>query len=123
MYEFLDFNTTRGSQKDKPLEIDTTSSRFYTYIRKNIEWIKEEREIMNTEEITDEEGNVIDHNYIPTGEYETIFEGWQYDEAKVLNPDYTVDELARQKAEIETLKEDNLILMGALTDIFEMMLS
>ena len=95
----LDFERVIGSQQEKPKEIDTESSSYFVYIRKNIKEYTEQ----------DEEGNIL-------------FNGWQYDEAKILNSDYTAEELARQKEEIETLKEDNLILMECLTDLAELIL-
>lgn len=84
------FEKVKGAVK--PKEIDTESSQYYTYIRKNIEPCIE----VNEEGIT-------------------TFEGWQYDECKVLNDEYVVDQLKQ-------LKEANDALMLGIVDLYEMQL-
>ena len=83
MYEF---EKVRGSVK--PKEIDTESSQYYTYIRKNIKEVHEE---------------------------DPTFDGWEYEECKVLNDNFVVDQLKQ-------LKEANETLMLGLCDLYEMQL-
>lgn len=99
-------NGVLGSQSEKPKEIETEISKYYVYLRKNIRPYQQ----------LDEDDNVI-------------FDGWKYDEAKVLNDDYTAEKVAQletaniqMQKDIEQLKEDNLTLMLALTDLYELQL-
>ena len=55
-----------GSQAERPLEIDTTSSKSVVYLRKNIERVEHE----------DEQGNV--------------YELWEYDEAQLTSDEYSI---------------------------------
>lgn len=84
MYEF---EKVKGAVK--PKEIDTDSSQYYTYIRKNIKPCKE----------VDETG-------------ETTFEGWEYDECKVINDEWVVDQMKENK-------ESNDALLLGLCDLYE----
>ena len=81
MYEF---EKVRGAVK--PLEIDTESSSFYTYIRKNIKECHEED-----------------------------FDGWEYEECKVLNDEWVVNEIKAINGSINDL-------MLGLVDLYEMQL-
>lgn len=103
----LDFNRVHGSQSEKPKTIDTESSSYYVYIRQNIE----------PEYMKDDEGKPV-----LTEDGQKIQIGWIYDECKIPNTDYQVDETANLKLEVENLKEDNLILMECLTDLAELVL-
>lgn len=116
----LDFNRVHGSQPEKPQTIDTSSSSYYVYIRQNIE----------PDYLKDEEGKLV---LTEDGQYIQI--GWVYDEAKIPNPDYQVDETAQIKVDVKSLqednkklqednkqlKEDNLTLMLGLADLYEEM--
>lgn len=86
----LEFIKVRGSQETKPQEIDTTSSSFYTYIRRNIKEVHEEGD-----------------------EYNPPFDGWEYEEAKILNDEYIVDY-------VKSLVEQNEALMLGLVDLYEL---
>jgi len=55
-----------GSQAERPLEVDTTSSKSVVYLRKNIERVEHE----------DEQGNV--------------YELWEYDEAQLTPDEYSI---------------------------------
>lgn len=88
----LEFIKVRGSQESKPQEIDTTSSQYYIYVRKNIKEVHEEGD-----------------------DYNPPFDGWEYEEAKILNDEWAVDQ-------IEKLKEANDALMLGLVDLYEMQL-
>ena len=55
-----------GSQAERPLEIDTTSSKSVVYLRKNIERVEHE----------DEQGNK--------------YELWEYDEAQLTPDEYSI---------------------------------
>lgn len=87
MYEF---EKVRGSVE--PKEIDTTSSEYYTYIRKNIKEIHEEG-----------------------SDNSPGFDGWEYEECRVLNDEWAVDQMKQ-------LKENNEALMLGLVDLYEMQL-
>lgn len=84
------FETVYGA--DKPKEIDTESSQYVVYIRKNIEKYQE----------TDEQDQVI-------------FDGWKYDEAVLPNNDYISDKLKEQQETFEAL-------MLGIADLYEMQL-
>lgn len=73
------FETVRGTQSEKPAEIDTTSSQYVVYIRKDIEAFEE----------MDSEGNQT--------------KGWKYKECVVPNNNYIVDILAEQKETNEAI--------------------
>lgn len=118
----VEFIRVTGSQSEKPKTIETGISQYYVYIRENIEPLYEK----------DENGVYkLDENE------KMIQIGWTYDEAKLLNDNYIVEQLAEHeeklqklqedneqlKADNEQLKEDNLILMGGMTDMFEVLLS
>lgn len=55
-----------GSQTERPLEVDTTSSKTVVYLRKNIERVEKE----------DEQGNK--------------YELWEYDEAQLTPDEYSI---------------------------------
>lgn len=55
-----------GSQTERPLEVDTTSSKTVVYLRKNIERVEKE----------DEQGNK--------------YELWEYDEAQLTHDEYSI---------------------------------
>lgn len=55
-----------GSQAERPLEVDTTSSKSVVYLRKNIERVEHE----------DEQGNK--------------YELWEYDEAQLTPDEYSI---------------------------------
>ena len=83
------FEWVIGSQDKKPSEIDTTSSQFTVYIRKNIKEYKE----------TDDEGNVT-------------FKGWKYEELAIPNDEFLADYLK------ETVESNQAIMLG-LCDLYE----
>jgi hypothetical protein len=62
----ITYKHTQGSQSERPLEIDTISSKSVVYLRKNIERVKHE----------DEQGNV--------------YELWEYDEAQLTPEQYLI---------------------------------
>ena len=62
----ITYTHTQGSQAERPQEIDTTSSKSVVYLRKNIERVEHE----------DEQGNK--------------YELWEYDEAKLTQPQYSM---------------------------------
>lgn len=72
------FETVIGSQTEKPKEIDTTSSRYVVYIRKDIE-----------EYTSSDEG--------------IEFKGWKYKECVVPNNEYLVESLKENKETNETI--------------------
>lgn len=61
----LKYETMTGSQIDKPLELDTSSSADYVYYRKNV------KQIVSKDEATGETVKL-----------------WQYEEAKVTRAEY-----------------------------------
>lgn len=83
-----EFEKVRGSVK--PKEIDTDSSGYYTYIRKNIKEVHEEGDDFNPG-----------------------FDGWEYEEMKVLNDEWAVDA-------IKAVQESNNALMLGMVDLYEM---
>lgn len=85
MYEF---EKVRGAVK--PKEIDTDSSGFYTYVRKDIKEVHEAGDEANPG-----------------------FDGWEYEECKVLNDEWVVDQFKQ-------LKESNDALMLGMVDLYEM---
>lgn len=110
----IDFERVESSQQDRPKEIDSESSSYFVYIRKNIEPLYEK----------DEEGV-----YLLDDDGKMIQIGWQYQEAKLLNDNYTVEKLVDHEkklnelqADNEKLKEDNLTLMMGLADLYEVLL-
>lgn len=62
----ITYKHTEGSQIERPLEIDTVSSKSVIYLRKNIERVEDE----------DPEGNI---------QY-----SWEYDEAKLTPEQYLI---------------------------------
>lgn len=86
------FETVYGSQETKPEEIDTTSSEYVVYIRKDIE---------PYEELDDQE--------------QVVFKGWKYKEVAVPNNEYVAEQLVEQQ-------ECNNTLMLAIADLYEMQL-
>lgn len=74
-----DFNTVIGTQTEKPAEIDTTSSQYVVYIRKDIEKY----------EHTDDQGVTV--------------KGWKYKECVVPNNEYLVEKMTEQKETTEAL--------------------
>lgn len=84
------FNTVIGTQSEKPKEVDSTSSQYVIYIRKDIEpyEIKEE------------------------GSEETV-KGWKYKECVVPNTKYLIDQLSSQQEAIDAL-------MLGMADLYEM---
>ena len=62
----ITYKHIEGSQAERPLEIDTTSSKSVVYLRKNIERVEHE----------DEQGNV--------------YELWEYDEAQLTPDEYSI---------------------------------
>lgn len=93
------FQTTLGSQKERPLEIDTTSSEYVVYIRRNIE------------------------PYENTDKFGSTFKGWKYEEVAVPNNDFLADFVKQLIEENQQLKkqieEDNLTIMMGMADIYE----
>ena len=95
-----------SSAKEMPKDVDTTSSAFKTYLRKD---------------------------QVPYEQYEgdeLVFTGWKYLETEILNADYVADYIAKLVEQNELLKEqnealkakveeDNLIIMGGLAETFE----
>ena len=73
------FKTVIGTQSEKPKEIDTESSQYYIYIRKDIV----------EENITDEEGNEV--------------KGWKYKECQVPNNNYLIDQLGSHQESIDAI--------------------
>jgi hypothetical protein len=62
----ITYKHTEGSQAERPLEVDTTSSKSVVYLRKNIERVEKE----------DEQGNK--------------YELWSYDEAQLTPDEYSI---------------------------------
>lgn len=92
---------TEGTQAEKPAEIDTKSSPYVVYLRRNIS--QEEKE---------------------SGD-QTI-KVWEYEEARLTLAEYA--EYQKELAACNSLSqkelvENNLILMSALADTFEQQLS
>lgn len=83
------FQTVYGSQEEKPKEIDTTSSRYVVYIRKDIEPYETEGD-----------------------EFDPPFKGWKYQEMIVPNNEWIVAQLKEQK-------QSNEALMLGLCDLYE----
>lgn len=93
-----------SSAEEMPADIDTTSSAFVVYIRKDIVPYEE----------FDDQG-------------QQTFKGWKYLECKVDNADWIADQLAEQvkvneqlKTETQELKDQNEALMMGLVDLYEM---
>ena len=72
-----DFETVIGTQKEKPKEIDTESSQYYVYIRKDIKPYESEDDPKT--------------------------EGWKYLEMAIPNNDYIVKQLKEQKETSEAI--------------------
>ena len=86
-----EWRLVQGSQSEKPLELDTTSSKFFVYQRKNIQ------RVTATNDLT-----------------EDTYEYWQYEERKL-----TKDEYARMReAELE---EELTQTQLALAELYESM--
>ena len=79
MYQF---ETVIGTQSEKPKEIDTTSSQYVVYIRKDIE----------PYEKTESDGVTI--------------KGWKYQELAIPNNDYLADYLK------QTVESNEAIMLG-----------
>lgn len=62
----ITYTPTEGSQTERPLEVDTASSKRLVYLRKNI------RQVERTDEVTKEAVTL-----------------WAYDEARLTNDEYT----------------------------------
>lgn len=88
------FETVIGSQTEKPAEIDTTSSEYVVYIRRNIK-----------EYHSKDQG--------------VEFNGWKYEECIVPNNDYLVNFVKQLVEENQELKDQNEALMMGLVDIYE----
>lgn len=89
------FSPHEGYQENKPLDIDTTSSKHYVYLRKNIQRVTRE----------DELGNFVSL--------------WEYEEAKLSIPDF---EKYKENVVLELTNKvsiDNLILMEAVASTYE----
>ena len=84
-----DWKTVQGTQENKPLELDTTSSSFCIYRRRNIERITVEDMDGNTSEL------------------------WQYEEQKLTPEEFRIvaleDELNKTQLAIVELYEKSLI--------------
>lgn len=90
-----------GTQAEKPVEIDTKSSPYVVYLRKNIS--QKEKESGDQAVTT-----------------------WEYEEAMLTLAEYA--EYQKELAECDSLSqkelvENNLILMSALADTFEQQMS
>lgn len=81
-----------GTQKERPSEIDTTSSSDYVYERKNI---TEYTETDDQEEIT--------------------LKGWKYLERKIPKGQWTVDVTAQNKQNLDAI-------MAGMIDLYELQL-
>lgn len=102
----MEYKTVRGSQQEKPPELDLTSSPDRVYLRRNVERITETDPMTGTA--------------IPL---------WQYEEAVLTLEEYQVykaeTENAGQQQIMEKLQttatDDNqLIIMEALADIYDL---
>lgn len=105
----LTYKTVKGSQQERPAELDTTSSPGLVYLRRNIEQITE-----------------------PSGMGEDTVTLWQYEEAAITHEQYQ-----QYKAELENVgqqqimdelrlkaSDDNqLIIMEAIADIYDLIAS
>ena len=88
-----DWRKVQGSQKDKPLEFDTTSSAIVVYQRKNIE------RVSNTDEMTGE-----------------TYESWEYDERKLSREEYALIRTELQQQQIDQNIAD-IAFISAMTDV------
>lgn len=75
-----EWKRVHGSQKEKPLEIDTTSSKYYVYQRRNIERVRYEDETLKTP-----------------------YELWEYDERKMTFEEYKQFCAEKNRADIDFL--------------------
>lgn len=94
----IKWRTVEGTQLEKPKEIDTASSPFTVYVRRNI-----------TQKTIEQE----------SGEKVTV---WVYDEAKLTLAEYA--QYQKELAECNSLSQQelmdsNLVLMGAIAESFE----
>jgi len=79
----IEYKHVEGSQKEKPLAIDTVSSSTITYVRKNIQRVPKK---------DDESGEV--------------YEIWEYDEAQLTKEQYTdylTDQLQKTQEAVDFL--------------------
>lgn len=94
----IKWRAVEGTQLEKPKEIDTASSPFAVYVRRNITQKTKEQE---------------------SGEKVTV---WVYDEAKLTLAEYA--QYQKELAECNSLSQQelmdsNLVLMGAIAESFE----
>ena len=73
-----DWKKVQGSQETRPEELDTTSSAFYVYHRKNIERVTVEDSM--------------------TGD---SYEVWQYDERKLTRDEFILESAKQTRADID----------------------
>lgn len=96
----IDWEPVIVRQEEMPEDIDTTSSTYVTYIRKDIVPYEQ----------CDENGEVE-------------WKGWKYLEAKISNADFVADyvkQLVQENQELrQKVEEDDLIIMGGLAETFE----
>lgn len=97
----LSWKTVEGTQQEQPKEVDTTSSPLTVYLRKDITRVEKEQN------------------------GETI-QVWHYQEAVLTIPEYV--QYQKELAECDSLSqkellESNLVVMGALADSFEQLLT
>lgn len=97
----LNWRTVEGTQAEQPKTIDTASSPYCVYIRKDIKQVEK----------TDANENTV--------------KMWRYQEAILTIPEYL--QYQQELAECETLSqkellESNLVLMGAVAESFEQQL-
>lgn len=74
----MDWQKVQGSQETRPEELDTTSSAFYVYQRKNIERVTVEDSM--------------------TGD---SYEVWQYDERKLTRDEFILESAKQTRADID----------------------
>ena len=87
-----DFVEVLGSQETRPSEIDTTSSAYYVYERKDIQKYK---------------------GTLPGTEIE--FEGWKYLERKIPKEKWQLETAANNKQSLD-------VMMLAIADLYELQL-
>lgn len=93
----VDWDPVIVAGDEMPEDIDTTSSTYVTYIRKDI---------VPYEEFNDEG--------------DQTFKGWKYLEAKISNADFVADKVKELVKENQELKEQNEALMLGMCDLYEL---
>ena len=88
-----DWRKVQGSQEEKPLEFDTTSSAVVVYQRKNIE------RVSNIDEMSGE-----------------TYEIWEYEERKLSREEYASIRAELQQKQIDQNRAD-IEFISAMTDV------